>query len=345
MVGATTTTITNTATMANNLINQASQKESQRPIEISRTYKCSMCSVDFADSIQQRLHMRGDWQYVPFTGGCYRSNILNLDVSIYNLHRKVDGQLPVSKEEYLNCLSTESERSSARKEREGSDELFVRRSVVRKSRRAAMVSSEQEEDEESTSEEQSIEDDEDIVYEEVDSTSEDVSSSEDDVESGEDAVTWRNDKELRLASGKVISSRTSRSQNHTKRQNQQPANPTSATDPTNISLQPPSRSQSSSPPLTLAYLASTSSSFPAPLLARHHHSLTLSKRDTQGIIGLNDIERKKLLTTARKMMKVEERDRKGFAESVDWKGNSQKHYRIGGSRGGKKMGGLEKRLG
>ena len=145
------------------------------------------------------------------------------------------------------------------------------------------------------------------------------------------AVTWRDRNEMKLSNGKVIGTksypRTPKKHVH------HPVSPISDPD---TAAHPPSHPQS----LTLAYLASTSSSFPIS-----HHDRRLSQRDNMGIMGLSDPARKALLATERKMVGLEMRTKGGWEASVEGKGNCQKHYRIGGSRGGKKMGGLEKRLG
>ena len=332
MVGATSTTATNTATMVN--INR-SEEQSSRSLEISKIHKCSMCNIGFVDSIQQRLHVKSEWQYAPSLDSLLMAGLLMNIGSIYNLHKKVDGQSSVGEEEYIKTLQRKDGGSETKRAEDG---LFVRRSVIRKSKYLPSLGSEEDE-RNLTSEEPSTEEDDEIDNDDAQSSEESSSSEDVEVANEHEGIGWKDNEEGKLASGKVVSNRTSRRIKRT-HAHQQPLPLT-----TNLPRQETSSlssSRSSSPPLTLAYLASTSSSFPTPVPSKH---LSISKRDSMGITGLNDIEKKALLVKERKMAKVEERDRKGFAESVDWKGNCQKHYRIGGSRGGKKMGGLEKRLG
>lgn len=197
---------------------------------------------------------------------------------------------------------------------------------------------EEEEDSSSSEEEDEETDDDDEEYS--------VSGSSEEEEAGGEAkaMNLRDGKEtLFLPSGKIVgrksgereSRRTTTRRAKAKEQSLKPSefedanattsNTTSATEPgTSNDLIPSSSSHSHS---------------------KKKQSRALAERHAAGLVGLSDKQRSVLAREEKKMMSLEGRERGGFAESVDRKGNSQKHYRIGGSRGGKKMGGLEKRLG
>lgn len=258
----------------------------------------------------------------------------------------MDGQSPVGVEEYeaSRKVSSETQRRKGAEDlvgrEENDDGVMRRRFVVTKRTHLPSNSSSSVEDESMEDEEGSSIDDEEDLDGSEEEDEEDASSEEEEPHG--DAVDWRDGKERKLASGKIIATKDYKS-SRSRPTHQLPPHPAPApTASRATSTEANSPPRQPSPPLTVAYLSQISSvdEIPAP-----HRERRLAHRDTMGIVGLSDHEKRALLATERKMAGMETRKAGGFASAVEAKANCQKHYRIGGSRGGKKMGGLEKRLG
>lgn len=318
--------------------------------------------------------MKCDWQYVPrlrsiihFCGFTQCSSFSwhdfnrigtnQLNCSIYNLQRKVDGQSPVDIEEYNELKRVATPPKGKKRWDDGQDSYegggVVRRRIIVTKRRSVKTASpassagSEESDELSISNDVEMEDEEEG---EEESTTEEGSTETDEStdaenDAGEEGSRRRdfNDDEMQLPSGKVIGNKSSNAHRSRPKRAQNLSTHPEAEDET-ISTPAPDherrRTHSSSPPLTEAYLISTLEELRPQ---RQHNSL--AKRDAQGIVGLSDHERKALRATEKKMIKMETRAKQNFEAGVEARGNVQLRYRIGGSRGGKKMGGLEKRLG
>ena len=237
-------------------------------------------------------------------------DVANHRNSLFNLKRKMEGLEGVSVELY----STEFRPKS--------------RTTPRTKRERMLETPPSDFDSGSRSREKELSEQEDESEEDEDfSTSEDYTSS--DFDSGSDkelshidSARRINDDELVLPSGKILGTKSS----HRIRRKKSA---------TGNQLQP--SPSNSSGPLTTAYLLQIS-----PNTA---HSQQVSLRNSAGLVGLSDLQRSALVKEEKRMMAVEGRNRGGFEAGVESRANCQKTYRIGGSRGGKKMGGLEKRLG
>lgn len=304
-----TTTTTTTAIMLDSLVSHQDTKIEK--------YTCSLCASKFVNCEEQRAHFKCAWH-------------------ICNLHRKLESQSPITEKDYQESLSRSSPSRKARVQEGWNEQYPTRQYVVLKKARHISPESSTGDSSEAGESSGSQGDPSDSNEEEEESgASESESETSDTLDEAEDATatastTWRDETEMRLSSGKIISTKSH--PRARKKHTQHHADP-----PIPNHNNPTPDARTPSPSLTLAYLASTSSTIPL--------DKRISRRDAMGIVGLSDPERKALLATERKMVSMETRAKGGWEGSVDTKGNCQKHYRIGGSRGGKKMGGLEKRLG
>ena len=80
----------------------------------------------------------------------------------------------------------------------------------------------------------------------------------------------------------------------------------------------------------------------APVVSNDRR-VTIRAGTSTCMIGVPELQQRALIAVERKISKVEKREKNAYESKVDRGGNSQKRYRVLSM--GKKMGGLEKRLG
>jgi hypothetical protein len=301
--------------------------------------------------------MRSDWQYVFFISR--NSSKLIIMCSVYNLQRKLEGSFPLNQEEYDEQNSSSRSKSQLENEhgwRRGYEDDAAKIYSIRRKAGGKSITPSPSVSESSSHECSECSEceraqaaawlDADEDYSEY-SGSMEPSEEEIDQDAEDQAVAGIGlvtGQELRLSNGKVVGNKSSKREvdmeerkTRRARDAQRALEGASATTSDALTLR-----QRHSPPLTEEYLSSFAPSDPSQSSSRE---LQLSKRDAMGVVGLHDSEKRALMATQKRMVTLEVRVIQAFQRKVDAKGNCQKHYRIGGSRGGKKMGGLEKRLG
>lgn len=248
---------------------------------------CTTCAaVKFENKEAKRNHMRDDWQWVspvPVNG------ISTDSPSVYNLKRKIANLGPISSSTYWTQV-----RKSPSEESDVSDSSSAHHSL----------SNSEDEHSEELSDEHYDKQDED---KELDVT-------------GHGAV--RLGDELRLASGKILSHRSSHrpSRRHRSR-----------------------AAHSPSPELQQLTESAGSDESRMESVNAKDHRLALRKGTETSLIGLPEQQQRALRATEEKIEAVERRARNEYQSGVERGGNKQKRFKVQSI--GKKAGGLEKRLG